>query len=330
MAEKQSVEPSAEQIEIMATIEAETAAYLNRDVDALCDCWVQDQYPQHTTILPYAGMVRANGIDGIRDHFLSHFRVYEPLEVGVEAIVRKNWQFVVRESLAWVTFEQVAASEAAHMSGSQMHTRILEKVSGQWKLISSTGILSRLDFYESPKIHVDGSAKILYASKESHEVIALHPVLEVSGGRLSAVMEKDRATLRAAIQRAQTEIDNGRARLPDPLIFEEDSGAESSLCWIAILDMKIVVLLDDTRLIETTIETAGQIYGLSSMQKLVAVGIAKGEELGTIADTLEVSTNTVRTHVKRMFERVGVNNQKALVKRLLSAQSPAIGIQKQL
>ena len=90
--------------------------------------------------------------------------------------------------------------------------------------------------------------------------------------------------------------------------------------------MKIVVLMDDIRLIESTIETAGKIYGLSSMQMRVAEEIAKGKNLSAIAETLEVSTNTIRTHIKRMFERVGVNNQKALLKRLLSAQAPAVGL----
>jgi len=276
-------------------------------------------------------MVQVTGFDKLRDHFVSHFRVYEPLDVEAEAIVRKNWKFVVRENMAWVTFEQCADEDTAeHMSGSQMHTRILEKVSGSWKLLSSTGILSRLDFYDGPKIHVDGSTKILHASEESREVVAAHPVLKISAGRLSATMQKDVTRIKEAIQSAQKDIENGKARLPVPLIFGEESESDISPCWIAILDMKIVVLLDNVRLVENTIETAGRIYGLSAMQMLVAAEIARGEELTSIANTLEVSTNTVRTHVKRMFDRVGVNNQKALIKRLLGAQSPATGFQTQL
>ena len=90
--------------------------------------------------------------------------------------------------------------------------------------------------------------------------------------------------------------------------------------------MKIVVLMDDGRLVESVIETAADIYGLTTMQKRVAEEIARGKNLASIADTLEVSANTVRTHIKRMFERVGVNNQKALLNKLLSAQAPSIGL----
>jgi len=323
--------PSDGKAEILNVIEKETAAFLNRDIDALCDCWVQEPYIQHTTILPYAGMVRVHGITALRNHFLSHFKVYDPLEVEIDAITRNNWQFVVRENLAWVTFYQVVASDdAAHMSGSQMHTRILEKVLGQWKIVSSTGVLSRMDFYDCPKLHVDSSLNILSADKESREVVENHTVLNIVGERLTATIEEDATRLKEVVKNAQKDIDEGKARLPVPFIFEEESARGNSLCWIAILDMKIVILMNNSRLIDTAIDTAGQIYGLSAMQMLVAAEIARGEELSSIASTLEVSTNTVRTHVKRMFKRVGVNNQKSLLKDLLGAQSPAIGLQKQL
>jgi len=184
--EKQNaLEPDAEQSEIVSIIEAETTAYLKRNVDALCACWVQQPYLQHTTILPYCGVVQVNGIEGLRNHFLAHFRNEKPLDIDSKTIFRKNWQFVVRENMAWVTFEQFGSpDDAAHMAGLQMHTRILEKVSGHWKIASSTGVLSRLDFYDCPKIHVDGSARIIQASTESREVVATHPVLEIWGERL--------------------------------------------------------------------------------------------------------------------------------------------------
>ena len=51
------------------------------------------------------------------------------------------------------------------------------------------------------------------------------------------------------------------------------------------------------------------------MQQRVAKEIAKAEELTSIAKALGISTNTIRTHIKRMFERVGLNNQKALLNR---------------
>jgi DNA-binding CsgD family transcriptional regulator len=320
-------EPATEHDEIVALIETETAAFLERNIDRLCDCWVREAYVRHTTILPYAGVVQVNGIDGLRNHIQCHFDNEQPLAIDAGSIIRENWQFVVRENMAWVTFEQLGQSDAAaHMSGTQLHTRILEKVDGHWKLVSSTGVLSRLDFYDCPKVHVDGTGKVLEASADSLEVVARHPVLKITKGRVSAVSRKETSRIKDEIQRAQKNIDGGNARLPVPLIFGEDSGSDTSLCWVAILDMKIVVLLNDTRLIDGAIKTAGELYGLSDMQMRVAEEIARGNELTAIATNLDVSINTVRTHIRRMFERVGVNNQKALLKQLLSSQAPTIGL----
>ena len=67
------VEPTVEEAEILATIEAETLAFLNQNVDALCDCWVQAHYIRHATILPYSGVVEVQGIEGLRAHFSAHF-----------------------------------------------------------------------------------------------------------------------------------------------------------------------------------------------------------------------------------------------------------------
>ena len=316
-----------EKTEIMAVIETETTAFLNRDIDALCQCWVPETYVQHTTVLPYAGIVQVHGIDGLRDHFVAHFSIEPALDVKPEAIGRRKWNILVRGPMAWVTFEQFAASEnATHMSGLQMHTRILEKVRGRWKLVSSTGVLSRLDFYDCPKVQVDGSGRIIHADPKSSRTIDAHPVLKIVGGKLTAENLSDAARLKQAIFEAQVDIESGIARLPVPLFFVEETGEDNPLCWIAILDMKIVVLLDDIKLVQASIETAAKIYGLTATQVRVAEEIARGKDLNTIAHTLKVSGNTVRTHVKRMFERVGVNSQKALLKRLLSAQAPSVGL----
>ena len=117
---------NADQARIVTLIEAETAAFLNRDIEALFDCWVQESYVQHTTILPYAGVVQVQGIAALRQHLLSHFNNEKPLEIKADTIVRKNWQLIVRDNLAWVTFEQFGTeNSAAYMSGLQMQTRIL-------------------------------------------------------------------------------------------------------------------------------------------------------------------------------------------------------------
>jgi DNA-binding CsgD family transcriptional regulator len=56
----------------------------------------------------------------------------------------------------------------------------------------------------------------------------------------------------------------------------------------------------------------------------LAERIVAGEELPAAARTLGVSVNTVRTQLQRIFDKIGVRSQPALVRVLLSIASPAV------
>jgi DNA-binding CsgD family transcriptional regulator len=86
--------------------------------------------------------------------------------------------------------------------------------------------------------------------------------------------------------------------------------------------MMIVILLHDDRLLGDAIARAGRVFGLTAAQIRVAEAIARGHDLSVTAKALQVRPNTVRTHVRRMFERTAVNSQAALVRRLLSVAPP--------
>jgi DNA-binding NarL/FixJ family response regulator len=76
----------------------------------------------------------------------------------------------------------------------------------------------------------------------------------------------------------------------------------------------------------------GEALGLTPRQLLVARSMCRGLKREAIARQLGISENTVRTHVRGLFSRVGVSNRLALVVRLvltdralrqLAAQSPS-------
>ena len=60
-----------------------------------------------------------------------------------------------------------------------------------------------------------------------------------------------------------------------------------------------------------------EVYGLTAMEATVAVQLLSGEHLPVIADSLGVSANTVRTHVKHAFSKTGTRSQAQLVSLLL-------------
>ena len=50
--------------------------------------------------------------------------------------------------------------------------------------------------------------------------------------------------------------------------------------------------------------------------------VADGLSLTQVADRMGITANTARTHLKRVFDKVGVRTQPALVRVLLSAAAP--------
>ena len=63
-------------------------------------------------------------------------------------------------------------------------------------------------------------------------------------------------------------------------------------------------------------EVIAEGFGLSHAEAAVAARIWEGDSVGEAASTLGLSPNTVKTHVKAVFEKAGVDRQAALVRRI--------------
>jgi DNA-binding CsgD family transcriptional regulator len=66
-----------------------------------------------------------------------------------------------------------------------------------------------------------------------------------------------------------------------------------------------------------------QIYGLTATEAKVALSIAAGNDAPGTAHQLRVSTNTVHTHLRGIFRKLGINRQADLVRVLMRAASIA-------
>ena len=107
-----------------------------------------------------------------------------------------------------------------------------------------------------------------------------------------------------------------------PLVFEEPTSTTLHLIWVALVDGLVLVSFDNEATREVRLAAAQSIYGLSGAQMRLAALIVEGKDLPAAAEALGVSINTVRTHLARMFDKVRVNSQTALVRTLLSANAP--------
>lgn len=54
------------------------------------------------------------------------------------------------------------------------------------------------------------------------------------------------------------------------------------------------------------------IFGLTRSEHRVILGMLQGNQVGALADRLSVSVDTVRTHVRHIYDKVGVNSREEL------------------
>jgi DNA-binding CsgD family transcriptional regulator len=83
-----------------------------------------------------------------------------------------------------------------------------------------------------------------------------------------------------------------------------------------------LISFNDAQLVTSRIDQAAAIYGLTEVQTHLARLLAQGRDPAAAAEVLDVSINTVRTHIQRMFDKTGARSQSALVGLLLSAEAP--------
>ena len=310
--------------EIIAVIEEETATWLRRDLAGWAACWLQNERAQHVNARPSVGARILVGFPEIYEHVRARMAQLSISGVRPEELRRQDWRISIGSDMAWVTYDQViplsAPSDTAPGRHNQM--RILEKVSGEWKIAAIFHIPNHIGYYESPWVRVDRIGKIVESGAGADEALRHHKALKVVGQRVVGQRATDNRKLKEALREADEFICRKVGRRPIPLVLSDADDGSISLCWISIADMMIVILLDNEQLISRSIAQAGEIYRVSAAQMRVAEAIARGNDLNQVAKLLGVQPNTVRTHVKRMFERVGVNSQPALMRALLSVEPP--------
>jgi DNA-binding CsgD family transcriptional regulator len=310
--------------EIMSLVEEEIAGWLRRDLEQWANCWQQNERAQHVNARPSVGARRLVGFNEIKGYFAALMERLPDSRVRPEDIRLENWRISIGADMAWVTFDQVIPLDAPSDSAPGRHhqMRVLEKVNGTWKIAAIFHIPNRIGYYTCPWVRVDRDATIIEWGAGAAEALRDNKALQVVGPRLVGRRGADNQKLRAALIEADERITRRKGRSPVPLVLHDGDNLSIALCWISIADMMIVVLLNDDDLVAQTIAKAGEVYGLSAAQMRVAGAIARGNDLNRTATLLGVQPNTVRTHVRRMFERVGVNSQPSLMRALLSVEAP--------
>jgi DNA-binding CsgD family transcriptional regulator len=313
---------------VLAVLEAETAAWMRKDLVTLAQHWVQSPQSRRMVSLAHIGTQVHEGWDTILAVFEGLVKQY-PQAYGETRVRRERMNIVINGDTAWASYDQVGerTGDNFEMTGTQHELKIFQRIEGQWKIGCIVIMQRTMDHESCPLIEISPDKLVLWMNDAARDQIAGHPTLTVSGGRLRARDRNHEAGLQEGVDWAIGQLH--RHLPPSPpsrparaVVMGESGDAAPIFCWVLIEDGKILVSFNDEQLLKRRIAIAQGMYGLSAAQAQLAKYLAEGHELSVAAGKLGVSINTVRTHLQRMFDRTGTHSQSALVGLLLCAESP--------
>ncbi len=317
-----------EKAAILAVLEAETDAWLRRDLEALAGYWIHSPQSRRLSSVAHHGIHVQEGWDEIHEAFIAMAEQY-PETFAETRIRRERMSIVVNGDTAWASFDQIGekADDNFELVGTQHELRIFHRIAGQWKITCNVILQRTIDQENCPLIEISADKRVLWMNGYAHEQITNHPALIISGGRLRAKNRTYETDLQDAVDWAGQHLywntppvqPGHRARAV--ILGESDNGVPN-FCWVLVEDGKILVSINDDQQVKRRVEIAQGIYGLTTAQAQLAQLLVLGHDPSLAAEKLGISINTVRTHLQRLFDRTGARTQSALVGLLLSADAP--------
>jgi DNA-binding CsgD family transcriptional regulator/PAS domain-containing protein len=181
-------------------------------------------------------------------------------------------------------------------------------------------------------ILTDAQGRILFANKVAEAMLENGVVVQGKGGTLRATSASAASELRAAIAQAgRREADLGEyglsVQLSDsasPAVLAHvlpltGSNMRASLQSAAVAAVFIKPAIID---IEPALDIVARLYNLTGAEARVLQAIVDTGRAPDIAAALGISESTVRTHLKRLFEKTSTHRQVELVKLVAAHARP--------
>ncbi len=169
-------------------IEAETAAYFNKDYDGWTECWVHAPYIRRIGWFARCGVLTVAGWERESAAMRASMVEFPMPSRSAGQVRRENLNIRVDHDMAWVTYEQVAPStgDPFDVPGRAHEVRILERHDGRWRIAACFIIGSPVEYADHPQLRVDEAATVVWMDGAAEEELKHHPALLLSRGWLRA------------------------------------------------------------------------------------------------------------------------------------------------
>ena len=312
---------------IFAVLDAEHVANWQRDLPGFAATHAQADYERWWAWIRFGGVSLRDGwttlgqkaredmeLDPDRNPFIAfHAR-------------RENINLRISGSMAWISYDMVFPTTELwgfHGPGRGHELRILEKLDGVWKIVFVGIIDEQFGQTEVPTWQIDAAGKVLGQNHAADVHLAGDSEMVVRAARLCLRDDASDLKLRAAIDWA-AKLDGGfMSRFGvTPVVFDPGNDLPARVWWVKAEAGKLFVAFNDPQLAEQKVVEASRTFGLSAAQQRLMVHVVSGMPLTEAAKLAGVRTSTARTQLQRVFDKLGVRTQPALVRMLLTASAP--------
>lgn len=165
----------------------------------------------------------------------------------------------------------------------------------------------------------DGSGRVLGMTASAEALLSTGDALTLKGGVLTTACDADRQGLERVVAAAvagdaPAYAVVARRRGGDERVFIEATPLPSGA---SAFGARALIIVHGAGVDEAMVAVAaGSLYGLTASEAVIAARLAAGRSPSAIALERQVSLVTVRTHVRHIYEKVGVSSQLELAARL--------------
>ena len=186
-----------------------------------------------------------------------------------------------------------------------------------------------LDRWTTAVFLVDVGARVVAANRSATELLQQHDGLSIERGTLTTTTANESTLLHRLIREGTTtEASNGISR--GTMLLERPSGKRPLCVFVTPCARQgtffgtaghALIFVTDPENNQPHAEVLQSLYGLTRAETNVAALLSAGQSVKEIAEGTEVQENTIRMHLKRIFDKTGTKRQSELLKAILS--SPA-------
>ena len=206
----------------------------------------------------------------------------------------------------------------------------VKKMLGEWQ--ARAGTLERvLDRLERGVVVTDAEGRVRFANAAADRLLTRGDGIDTTQGRLRAARSRESNALRRLVGRAARTAIGADAVATDALaLTRSDEGAPLAVVAEPLAPAHsdtlghrsepgaVLFISDSDACSRPSVDRLRIVYGLTPAEARLTALIVEGQDPHSAAGILGVSANTVKYHLKAVFDKVGVGRQAELVRRVLA------------